>query len=350
MHFVGLLAASFPSAIDYLVLPTLASFLICVIVVGLGVYAAHAPQPPNLRIGLGAVAMGLGISTMHYVGMRAVHLAGPTTQEGRFVVASVLVSIAASAFALMALGSRPNRLRLFLGAVGLGLAISGMHYTAMAGMRLDPLCFDVSRFVEADPALSRNALALLATVIAFGVSAAFLLSLVPDVQASPGFAVSPEALAPASASAMPISAADLAVAQASARPRSAPLGALQSIRVEKDGRARAIPVGDVYAVRANAHYTFIHDGTQEYFCSQSISMLEAGLDRTQFMRVHRSSIVRLDRVSRLKRTGEAAVVELGDPVRCSIPIARGQVREVKARIEALPALRDPTFRATGQSR
>ena len=350
MHFVGLLAASFPSAIDYLVLPTLASFLICVIVVGLGVYAAHAPQPPNLRIGLGAVAMGLGISTMHYVGMRAVHLAGPTTQEGRFVVASVLVSIAASAFALMALGSRPNRLRLFLGAVGLGLAISGMHYTAMAGMRLDPLCFDVSRFVEADPALSRNALALLATVIAFGVSAAFLLSLVPDVQASPGFAVSPEALAPASASAMPISAADLAVAQASARPRSAPLGALQSIRVEKDGRTRAIPVGDVYAVRANAHYTFIHDGTQEYFCNQSISMLEAGLDRTQFMRVHRSSIVRLDRVSRLKRTGEAAVVELGDPVRCSIPIARGQVREVKARIEALPALRDPTFRATGQSR
>ncbi len=58
MHFVGLLAASFPSAIDYLVLPTLASFLICVIVVGLGVYAAHAPQPPNLRIGLGAVEWG----------------------------------------------------------------------------------------------------------------------------------------------------------------------------------------------------------------------------------------------------------------------------------------------------
>ncbi len=352
MHFVGLLAASFPSAIDYLVLPTLASFLICVIVVGLGVYAAHAPQPPNLRIGFGATAMGLGISTMHYVGMRAVHLAGPTTQEARFVVASVLVSIAASAFALMALGSRPNRLRLFLGAVGLGLAISGMHYTAMAGMRLDPLCFDVSRFVQADPALSRNALALLATVIAFGVSAAFLLSLVPDAQpAAPRFAVSPEALAPASASAMPIFAADIAAAppQEPARPRSAPLAALPSIRVEKDGRPRAIPVGDIYAVRANAHYTFVHDGTQEYFCNQSISMLEAGLDRDEFMRVHRSSIVRLDRVSRLKRTGEAAVVELGDPVRCSIPIARAQVREVKARIEALSALRDPAFRATGHN-
>src|ERR1700692_4748613 len=39
MHFVAMLAANFPSAIDYLVLPTLSSFLICVIVVGIGVYA-----------------------------------------------------------------------------------------------------------------------------------------------------------------------------------------------------------------------------------------------------------------------------------------------------------------------
>src|ERR1700685_3297684 len=75
MHFVAMLAANFPSAIDYLVLPTLVSFLICVIVVGAGVYLAHAPGPPALRIGAGAIAMGLGISLMHYVGMKGVPLA-----------------------------------------------------------------------------------------------------------------------------------------------------------------------------------------------------------------------------------------------------------------------------------
>jgi DNA-binding LytR/AlgR family response regulator len=64
------------------------------------------------------------------------------------------------------------------------------------------------------------------------------------------------------------------------------------------------------------------------------------------MRVHRSSIVRLARAKRLKRAGETAVVELGDPVRCTIPVARGQVREVRAR---LGALRDPAFREKGQS-
>ena len=96
------------------------------------------------------LAMGLGISLMHYVGMSAVHLAGPTSYAPSYVVASIAVSIAASAFALWAIDSRPTRPRLFLGAIALGLAISGMHYTAMAGMRLDPLCFDVSRFVGAE--------------------------------------------------------------------------------------------------------------------------------------------------------------------------------------------------------
>ena len=123
MHFVGMLAASFPSAVDYLVLPTLVSFLICVIVVGVGVYAAHAPGPQGMRIGFGALAMGLGICAMHYVGMSAVHLAGPTYQQPPFVAASVAVSVAASALALWALGSRPNRSRLFLAALVLSLAL-----------------------------------------------------------------------------------------------------------------------------------------------------------------------------------------------------------------------------------
>jgi NO-binding membrane sensor protein with MHYT domain len=183
MHFVAMLAANFPSAVDYLVLPTLISFLICVIVVGVGVYAAHMSGPPAFRIGTGALAMGLGVSLMHYVGMSAVHLAGPTSYAPSYVVASIVVAIAASAFALWTIDSRPTRPRLFLGAIALGLAISGMHYTAMAGMRLDPLCYDVSRFVGAESALSRNTLALLATIVAFGVSGAFLLSLVPDARA-----------------------------------------------------------------------------------------------------------------------------------------------------------------------
>jgi NO-binding membrane sensor protein with MHYT domain len=347
MHFVGMLAASFPSAIDYLVLPTLVSFLICVIVVGMGVYVAHAPGTPRMRIGLGAVAMGLGVCAMHYVGMSAVHLAGPTHQEPPFIAASVAVSVAASALALWALGRRPTRLRLFFAAVVLGLAISGMHYTAMAGMRLDPLCFDATHFVSADSALSRNTLALLATVISFGVSGAFLLSLVPEGETAQAIAFrAPPAFAPVALVAEngpPVSAT-------AAIPPAAPMAAPATvIRVEKDGRVRDIAVGDIYAIRANAHYCYVHDGEQEFFCNRSISALETTLDPGRFFRVHRSHIVCLSRVTRIRRSGEAGLVELGDPVRCSIPVARAQYREVRERLGALSGSATAAVRELRQS-
>ena len=340
MHFVAMLAANFPSAVDYLVLPTLISFLICVIVVGVGVYAAHMSGPPAFRIGTGALAMGLGVSLMHYVGMSAVHLAGPTSYAPGFVVASIAVAIAASAFALWTIDSRPTRPRLFLGAIALGLAISGMHYTAMAGMRLDPLCYDVSRFVGAESALSRNTLALLATIVAFGVSGALLLSLVPDTGAprvDAGDRVEAErTLALASISAHGPEPAPLQQSpSAEPQPVAPAAGRAASIPVEKDGRTRDIAVGDIYAVRANAHYTYVHDGEKEYFCNLSISALEARLDPKAFLRVHRSYIVSVDRIARIRRSGEAGVAELGLPVRCSIPIARAHYRQVKLRVGAV---------------
>ena len=343
MHFVGMLAASFPSAVDYLALPTLVSFLICVLVVGVGVYAALNLRMPKLRVGFGALAMGLGISTMHYVGMSAVHLAGPTYQEPPYVVASFVVAVAASAFALLALGGRPTKLRLFLGAIVLGLAISGMHYTAMAGMRLDPLCFDASRFVGAESALTRNTLALLVTVISFGVSGAFLLSLAPDV--------GPNAPQMATAGGPPVALSAAEIAAFAPRQANAPhtsLAPTAKIRVEKDGRPCDLALAEVYAIRADAHYTHVHDGEREYFCNEAIGALEAKLDAADFLRVHRSYIVRLDRVAKVKRVGEAAVAELECPVRCSIPVARGHYRELKTRIEELSALRSPAVRAMRQ--
>jgi NO-binding membrane sensor protein with MHYT domain len=334
MHFVGMLAANFPSAVDYLALPTLLSFLICVLVVGCGVYAAHASRDPPLRISAGAVAMGLGICVMHYVGVSAIHLAGPIYQARPFVAASLVVSIAASGFALWLVGARPDRARLLLGATALGLAISGMHYTAMAGMRLDPICFEPSRFVEASGALSRNALALLATVIAFGVSGAFLLSLVPD-------GLQPARFEPGLAFA---GAAAVLPSQLEAAPRPQTIApAPATLWVEKDGRPRELPVARICAVRANAHYTYVCDGETEYFCNRSISALEASLDREAFMRVHRSHIVRLSAVQALRRAGDAAVLDVGAPVHCTIPVARAQLRDVKQRLQTHLKGAEPPF-------
>src|SRR6266487_1971553 len=73
MHFVGMLAARLPFPVDYLVLPTLLSFLVCVLVVGAAVFFASAGPPTILRLTLSACLMGAGIFTMHYIGMMALH-------------------------------------------------------------------------------------------------------------------------------------------------------------------------------------------------------------------------------------------------------------------------------------
>src|SRR6267154_809850 len=65
MHFVGMLAARLPFPVDYLVFPTLLSFLVCVIVVGSAVYAASAGPLTALRLATSAVFMGGGIVSMH---------------------------------------------------------------------------------------------------------------------------------------------------------------------------------------------------------------------------------------------------------------------------------------------
>src|SRR6185369_16481870 len=62
MHFVGMLAARLPFPVDFLVFPTLLSFLVCVIVVGAAVFAASAGPPGIGRLVLAAVVMGSGIS------------------------------------------------------------------------------------------------------------------------------------------------------------------------------------------------------------------------------------------------------------------------------------------------
>jgi len=175
--------------------------------------------------------------------------------------------------------------------------------------------------------LSRNTLALLTTLVAFGVSGAFLLSLVPDG----GTARSAATNSGEAQSAVP----SVATTEIASRPAPVAPPKANSIRVEKDGRWRDIALDDIFAVRANAHYTYIYDGEQEYFCQLSISAVEERLDPDLFLRVHRSHIVALRRIARVKRAGENGVAELGSPVRCSIPIARAQYRLVKQRIEAL---------------
>src|ERR1051325_2139506 len=109
MHFVGMLAARVPFPVDYLVLPTLLSCLVCAIVVGAAVYATSSGPLTMVRLGLSATLMGAGIFSMHYIGMAALHASAHMIHAPVYVAASLAVAIAASGLALWLAAGRGGR-------------------------------------------------------------------------------------------------------------------------------------------------------------------------------------------------------------------------------------------------
>ena len=95
MHFVGMLATRLPFPVHYLVFPTMQSFLVCVLVVGAAIFTVSAGPPTRLRLAIAATAIGGGIVSMHYIGMTALHASAHMQHAVPFVVASVLIAIAA---------------------------------------------------------------------------------------------------------------------------------------------------------------------------------------------------------------------------------------------------------------
>ncbi len=334
MHFVGMLAARLPFPVDYLVLPTLLSFLVCVMVVGAGVFAASAGPLTPLRLGLSACLMGTGIFTMHYIGMTALHASAHMVHLPAYVASSWMVATAASGLALWLAAGRGGRPPLILSATAFGLAISGMHYTAMAGMEV----FPHGNAVSSAPALSTDLLAIVVAIVAFCVSGAFLLFLVPDHKASDTEAASvvPAQRESAQQVGAETKAAEADVGQGSYGPLggagSPPRRFARHLPVEREGATHYVAVEDVVAIHANAHYTYVFDGTARLFCPLAIGDVESRLDAARFMRVHRSHIVNLARVAGLRRSGDGELIELDATGHPTVPVSRSRVGSVKKRI------------------
>jgi len=87
----------------------------------------------------GAAAMGIGIWSMHFVGMLAFSLPIALGYDIPITGYSLLIAILVSYFALYAIAqTKLSPLRLLSGGVLMGLGIAGMHYTGMAAMRMQP--------------------------------------------------------------------------------------------------------------------------------------------------------------------------------------------------------------------
>jgi PAS domain S-box-containing protein len=89
----------------------------------------------------GAAAMGIGIWSMHYIGMLAYSLPVPIFYHWPTVLLSLLAAILASAVALFVVSrNEMGLLRIGMGGLLMGSGIAAMHYVGMNAMRLPAMC------------------------------------------------------------------------------------------------------------------------------------------------------------------------------------------------------------------
>jgi NO-binding membrane sensor protein with MHYT domain len=105
-------------------------------VVGIGVLLVTRGQGRPLSLLAGGLATGFGVAAMHYLGMSAVRLDGTVSYAPWEVGASVAIATAAATAALWASLTVRNPLTSLAASLVMGIAVSAMHYTGMAAVRV----------------------------------------------------------------------------------------------------------------------------------------------------------------------------------------------------------------------
>ena len=120
-----------------IVVATLASYVALDLVSR--VVATHGTPASLYWLFGGALSMGTGIWSMHFIGMLAFQLPIPMAYDIPITLASLVIAIIVSGFALYTVSHGAWSLnRLFSAGVLMGIGIAGMHYTGMGAMQLDP--------------------------------------------------------------------------------------------------------------------------------------------------------------------------------------------------------------------
>ena len=322
MHFVGMLAFSLPVPIDYHAGIVAVSIVPAVLASGLALWLVGGTELGPVTYAWGSLAMGAAIVGMHYVGMAAMQVDAAMGYHPVWVGVSVAIAVMASLAALwLAVRLRPEgslrRQAARLGAAALmGAAIAGMHYTGMAAATFLPV---EDLVAISAPVLSLDLLAIVVAVTAFVICGLFLLVLLPDRLDERSGAESEKV------NSEQLSEYRSSPSEGASAPATAP-----RIPVNRNGATRLLAPEEIYAVHADAHYTYVFDGAETHFCNLSISEIEARLDPATFLRVHRSHIVNVAHASALKRVRDQGLLELKSPKRHAVPVSRSRLPKLRA--------------------
>jgi len=108
---------------------------------------------------------------------------------------------------------------------------------------------------------------------------------------------------------------------------------LHHFAVKHDEEILLVPEGDVFYFLAEDKYVFLYTAGRRFFYDATLKGLEERLDPERFMRIHKSAIVAVGQVRKLKRNliGDVQVV-LGDDKATTLRVGRSFLAGVKSRL------------------
>ncbi|WDF37285.1 MHYT domain-containing protein [Streptomyces sp. T12] len=135
MHFVAMMGFTVKETpIHYDKPMTFASLAVAVVMVGVGIFIVGYKGASGTALFTGGTITGLGIASMHYLGMAGMRLNGKLEYNTFTVAVSVAIAMVAATAALWAAGQVRGLMWSVGASLVMGLAVSGMHYTGMAAL------------------------------------------------------------------------------------------------------------------------------------------------------------------------------------------------------------------------
>ncbi|WP_051433014.1 MHYT domain-containing protein [Promicromonospora kroppenstedtii] len=135
MHFVAMLGFSASGVtIRYNIPETLLSAAIAIVVVGAGLFITELGKRKLPAMLVGGALAGAGVAAMHYMGMEAMEMSAEVVYNPVYVIASIIIAIVAATAALWCTVHIRGTLATIVATLVMGIAVTGMHYTGMAGV------------------------------------------------------------------------------------------------------------------------------------------------------------------------------------------------------------------------
>jgi NO-binding membrane sensor protein with MHYT domain len=152
MHFIAMMGFEVEGTqIKYDVWLTVASAVVAIVVVGTGLLLVSYGGGRILALLGGGLLTGLGVASMHYLGMYAMNMSAHVSYDRLTVGVSVAIAVVAATVALWFTLRVKKPIWITGAALVMGVAVAGMHYTGMYAMHVK---------VDAEPALVSGADAL----------------------------------------------------------------------------------------------------------------------------------------------------------------------------------------------